>query len=526
MPQCPQSTYSRVFSLVTVLFAVLSATLHAVTVDAGTADSGPGSVVTSALECKRNGQREEALRMVTDILRIWPDHRDGLWLRAWLHAEAGHTNEAAQDFRRLLEVHPLASQSGEARRALERMGFPAPTVAIPAPTPTRPAASAPSRQGRGHSSSGTQSRRLPPPKSQGNPALPSGPEEETPRSAASQPEAPGAPAPSGAALPPAPDSLCPPVERSSESPQPVLPPAPTPAGSRLPAPDPPPSAETQASPPAPADASGLRPDLVPETVSAVGKPAASGTVPGDLGRLFLEAELSFRARKYAESAEKLAAVVRTDPGYRNGQACGKLCRALFLSDQSYRALAMLSPLKDTWAQDPYARRQVALCEYAIQSAEGLPTDRVPDCVARAFCVEEAEYPKGASEVRRVGARIFEGLRDDYSKAKAAYEYVVRHTRYDSSLIPLGRQSPVSTLKTGRAVCTGFAQTYITLCRAGGVPARLVSGTSRSGFHNWAEVWLIGHGWVPADPTRGRNSGTPFGRLTADVRRDHSQRGNW
>lgn len=294
-------------------------------------------------------------------------------------------------------------------------------------------------------------------------------------------------------------------------------------GYPVPAEPPAPPAPTVApavKPPAPTPA----PAPVPEPAASP-KPTAAPPSP-DLDRLFLEAELKFRARRYTEAAAKFEAVVRADPGYRTGMACGKLGRALFLSGDSARALAILEPLREHWAADPYTCHQVALCTYAIQEARGLPTNCVPDCVWRAFNAEEPEYPKSAPEMRRAAASVFAGRRDDYSRAKAAFDFVRGHVYYDSSLIPLGRQSVLFTLKTGRGVCTSFAQLFVALCRTGGVPARLVSGTCRTGFHNWGEVWLVGHGWVPADPTRGRSTGVSFGQLNGDVRRAQSQRENW
>lgn len=63
-------------------------------------------------------------------------------------------------------------------------------------------------------------------------------------------------------------------------------------------------------------------------------------------------------------------------------------------------------------------------------------------------------------------------------------------------------------------CGHFASAYVTLMRAAGVPARVVTGylggtlNSVSGYylvrqsdaHAWAEVWLDGQGWVRFDPT--------------------------
>jgi protein-glutamine gamma-glutamyltransferase len=63
-------------------------------------------------------------------------------------------------------------------------------------------------------------------------------------------------------------------------------------------------------------------------------------------------------------------------------------------------------------------------------------------------------------------------------------------------------------------CGHFASAYVTLMRAAGIPARVVTGylggewnsvgdyllVRQSGAHAWAEVWIEGRGWVRVDPT--------------------------
>ncbi|MGQ0836866.1 MAG: transglutaminase TgpA family protein [Gammaproteobacteria bacterium] len=68
--------------------------------------------------------------------------------------------------------------------------------------------------------------------------------------------------------------------------------------------------------------------------------------------------------------------------------------------------------------------------------------------------------------------------------------------------------------TRRGFCGHFASAYVTLMRAAGVPARVVTGylggewnpiggyfiVRQSDAHAWAEVWLEGRGWTRIDPT--------------------------
>jgi len=245
----------------------------------------------------------------------------------------------------------------------------------------------------------------------------------------------------------------------------------------------------------------------------------------DLEREYLVAEQSFRRRDFRGAARQLEGIVQASPGFRGGRACAKLMRALFLSNDCGRAIAIAEPLRKHWEADADACRQMALCQYCVEHARGLPVDRVPRCVAEAFGVSEADYPGSDPLVQQVARRIDAGGATDREKARAAFDWIASHCRYDGSLIGQTRRDVLTVLRSGRGVCTDFARLYVTLCRGAGVPARLVTGQCRTGAHAWAQVWIVGKGWMPVDATRGIR-GRPFGRLDPDVSADNWQRENW
>jgi hypothetical protein len=267
-----------------------------------------------------------------------------------------------------------------------------------------------------------------------------------------------------------------------------------------------------------------RPEPVaPEPVA----PTVTGRVALDGARALaiLSADLLLRQRRYAEAATALEGLVAGAEGAPEARTVGKLVRACFLSYDSARGLRDAERAGTGWQSDAFARHQVALCTYALAHAAGLGLAGVPGPVQAAFCAAEAEYPVADPEIAATAARLGKAGSSDRERAKAAYDFVRLRTRYDSSLIPLGRQSVLFALHSRRAVCTGFAQLFIALCRAEGVPARLVAGSGRYGFHNWAQAWLAGKGWVDVDPTRGRNKDA-FARLDRDIHHYPEQRENW
>ena len=103
--------------------------------------------------------------------------------------------------------------------------------------------------------------------------------------------------------------------------------------------------------------------------------------------------------------------------------------------------------------------------------------------------------------------IAEGIegRSEVGVVLDIYNYVVDHMEYAA---PSKRsRGAVQALERGEGDCTEYADLFVALCRAKGIPARVVTGytvrfDSESPKHNWAEVYLQEYGWVPFDPTAG------------------------
>lgn len=73
----------------------------------------------------------------------------------------------------------------------------------------------------------------------------------------------------------------------------------------------------------------------------------------------------------------------------------------------------------------------------------------------------------------------------------------------------GHAKVVEALRDKVAVCEAYAETYARLLRMAHIPARIVNGWVADGTggpkppldaHSWVEVWFVGAGWVPQDPT--------------------------
>ncbi len=99
----------------------------------------------------------------------------------------------------------------------------------------------------------------------------------------------------------------------------------------------------------------------------------------------------------------------------------------------------------------------------------------------------------------------------YLKARALYRWLHENGKY---VYPPKERGAVPMLETLQGDCGQFSYLFIALCRAVGVPARLVAGfrlneNDKLGYHAWAECFLPNYGWVPADLTA---EGSEFGKL--------------
>lgn len=94
-------------------------------------------------------------------------------------------------------------------------------------------------------------------------------------------------------------------------------------------------------------------------------------------------------------------------------------------------------------------------------------------------------------------------------ARRFYDYVVGSMTYDAAN-QSWKGSTEHALVCSAGNCNDIHALFISLCRSRGIPARLVLGQALEtpaggeeacdlcGYHCWAEFFVAGHGWLPAD----------------------------
>jgi transglutaminase-like putative cysteine protease len=139
--------------------------------------------------------------------------------------------------------------------------------------------------------------------------------------------------------------------------------------------------------------------------------------------------------------------------------------------------------------------------YAARVAPAVADEVAPDEAAVLVALRQSRYcPSDTLD----GFADLElgGLPDDDERGRAIGRWVHARLRYElGGSFPL--DTAVDTLLSGQGVCRDFAHLTIALCRAVGVPARLVSvyapGLSPMDFHAVAEV-AAGGRWEVVDAT--------------------------
>jgi len=121
-------------------------------------------------------------------------------------------------------------------------------------------------------------------------------------------------------------------------------------------------------------------------------------------------------------------------------------------------------------------------------------------------------PRSSQLARNLRARV----ESDGAFVDAVLEYLHTNGFVYSLTPPLLNYDSVDDFlfNTRSGFCGHYASAFVTLMRAAGVPARVVTGylggewnpiggyfiVRQSDAHSWAEVWLEGHGWTRVDPT--------------------------
>ena len=111
------------------------------------------------------------------------------------------------------------------------------------------------------------------------------------------------------------------------------------------------------------------------------------------------------------------------------------------------------------------------------------------------------------KIVEVALEATQGQHTDRDKARAIYDYVTSHLKYDKSGTGWGRGDAIWACDNRRGNCTDYHSLLIGMARSVGIPAKFEIGLPVpedktegpiGGYHCWAAFYLDGVGWVPVD----------------------------
>jgi transglutaminase-like putative cysteine protease len=137
---------------------------------------------------------------------------------------------------------------------------------------------------------------------------------------------------------------------------------------------------------------------------------------------------------------------------------------------------------------------------------------------KGYSLAEKRYLQGETGIEsdsktivNLARNLTTGCNTQLDKARKLFEYV--NATFEYQKIDQDSHSALETIRIGKGVCEDFSLVYIALCRAVGIPARLVRGyrfgpndlksgeTDLKEFaHAWVEVNLPVEGWITVEPT--------------------------
>ncbi|KAF0219231.1 MAG: transglutaminase domain-containing [Geobacteraceae bacterium] len=147
------------------------------------------------------------------------------------------------------------------------------------------------------------------------------------------------------------------------------------------------------------------------------------------------------------------------------------------------------------------RREVIRRDFPTKEAAWDPADYAP-------YLKPTSLGPIDGEVRKLAESITRDKKGVLAKARAIYDWTCENMYRDPDVRGCGKGDVCALLRKPGGKCTDISSVFVALCRASGVPAREIFGLRlgkkpqediTSWQHCWAEFYLPGYGWVPADP---------------------------
>ncbi len=151
--------------------------------------------------------------------------------------------------------------------------------------------------------------------------------------------------------------------------------------------------------------------------------------------------------------------------------------------------------------------ELSAIRYLIMPEETGTLEDIPAEIRESYTVDSSHYRITSPYIQQTVEKIVGDEKNPYWIARKIYDFIIDTLEYE---MIGGWDVPEVVLKRGSGSCSEYTYSFVTLCRAAGLPARYQGSIVSRGddasvdeaFHRWAQVYLPGCGWVPVDANRG------------------------
>jgi len=151
--------------------------------------------------------------------------------------------------------------------------------------------------------------------------------------------------------------------------------------------------------------------------------------------------------------------------------------------------------------------EISAIRYFILPDKVEPLESIPEQIVQLYTANGSKYMTDDPYIQKLAKEIVGDEKNPYRIARKIFNYVRNNLEYK---LEGGWNVAPLVLQRGTGSCSEYTFSFISLCRAAGLPARYVGSIVVRGddasmdefFHRWPEVYLPGYGWIPMDPQGG------------------------
>jgi hypothetical protein len=134
-------------------------------------------------------------------------------------------------------------------------------------------------------------------------------------------------------------------------------------------------------------------------------------------------------------------------------------------------------------------------------------DDIPEEIRRDYLVDADKYRVQGEYIQNKVKEVVGNETNVYFIARKLYDFLIGRINYQ---MVGGWDIAPTVIERGTGSCSEYTFSYVSLCRAAGIPARYVGAMVLRGedasidtaYHRWAEIYLPGVGWIPVDVNAG------------------------